>query len=61
MCICAYMYVCIHVHVCMHDDTDGKGYFLKNPVLSTLLSSRTRIRCGTYPVIVNGKPLLDYI
>ena len=51
----AYMYVpmraCIHVYLCRHAyiQTVDRGFFLKTPVLSTLPSSRTSIKCGTYP------------
>ena len=38
--------------MCFHD------FFLKNPVLSTLPSSQTTIKCGTCPVIVNDKSLV---
>ena len=44
------------MHAYIH--TDGRGFFLKNPVLSTLPSSQTTIRCGTYPMIVNDKSLV---
>ena len=57
MCACMYMYK----YACMHTyyiHTDGGGFFLKNPVLSTLDSSQTTIRCGIYPVIVNNKSLV---
>ena len=37
-CTYIYMYVCIHAYIHVH--TDGRGFFLKNPVLSTLPSSQ---------------------
>ena len=57
---CMYVHVCRHVYVCMHayTHTGDRGFFLKNPVLSTLPFSRTVIRCGTYPMIVNNKSVV---
>ena len=56
------MHVCIHVYVCMHAymHTNDRGFPLKNPVLSTLPSSQTTIRCGTYPTIVSDKSLVAW-
>ena len=51
------MYMCIYMYVCMHTYILMIGVFpLKNTVLSTLPSSWTLIRCGTYHVIVNWWP-----
>ena len=46
-----YTYVCIHIY-------RWWGFFLINPVLSTLPSSWTMIECGTYSVIFNDKSLV---
>ena len=36
----------------------SRDFFLKNPVLLTLPFSRTTIKCGPYPVIINYKSLM---
>ena len=59
-CVLACMYACMYMYVCMHAyiHINDWGFFLNNPVISTLPSSQTTIRCGTYPLIVNNNSLV---
>ena len=58
MLTCMYAYIIGMYILCMNTYvTIYRGFFLKNPFLSTLPSSPTT-RCGTYPVIVIDKSLV---